>query len=56
MGDRHINLMAEFLLGFNLHKNFFKNKDCIDVGSWTGGTTLMLKHLGAAEVLALEEV
>lgn len=56
MGDRHINLVCEFMNGFDLPRDFFNGKSCIDVGSWTGGTTLMLKHLGATRVLALEEV
>lgn len=56
MGNRHVALIAEFMTGFGLERNFFKNKNCIDVGCWTGGTTLMLKHLGAHEVVALEEV
>ena len=56
MGDRHINLMAEFMTGFDLPRDFLQGKSCIDVGSWTGGTTLMLKSLGAGRVLALEEV
>ena len=56
MGDRHISLIAEFMTGFDLDHDFFKGKSCIDVGCWTGGTTLMLKHLGASEVIALEEV
>ena len=56
MGDRHINLVAEFMTGFDLTDSFFEAKDCIDVGSWTGGTTLMLKCLGADKVFALEEV
>jgi SAM-dependent methyltransferase len=52
MGDRHINLIAEFMTGFDLSRSFFERKSCIDVGSWTGGTTLMLKYLGASRVLA----
>jgi len=56
MGERHIKLIAEFMAGFSITQDHFKGKDVIDVGSWTGGTTLMLKHLGARNVLALEEV
>jgi len=56
MGNRHINLMAQFLVGFDIDISFFKNKKCIDVGSWTGGTLLVLKMLGASEILSLEEV
>lgn len=56
MGERHIKLIAEFMAGFSIPEGHFEGKDVIDVGSWTGGTTLMLKHLGARNVLALEEV
>jgi tRNA (mo5U34)-methyltransferase len=48
--------MAQFMLRYNLSMDFFAGKDVIDVGCWTGGTTLLLKALGANEVLALEEV
>lgn len=56
MGNRHLNLMAQFMLRYNLTLDHFKNKDIIDVGCWTGGTLLLLKALGANKVLALEEV
>tara|TARA_Y100000739_G_C20603512_1_gene464217 strand:+ start:229 stop:1179 length:951 start_codon:yes stop_codon:yes gene_type:complete len=56
MANRHIYMIAEFCEAFNLSDSFFNKKSCIDVGSWTGGTTLMLKHLGASNILCLEEV
>jgi tRNA (mo5U34)-methyltransferase len=56
MRDRHINLMAQFQIKYNLSKDYFVNKNVIDIGCWTGGTTLLLKALGANEILALEEV
>ncbi len=56
MGDRHVRVMAEFMAAYGLHDNWFDGKDVIDVGCWTGGTTFMLKALGARRVLALEEV
>ena len=56
MKDRHISLAAEFIEAFNLSDSHFDGKSVLDVGCWTGGTTLMLKMLGARRVLALEEV
>lgn len=56
MGDRHINLMAQFMVSYGLDDSHFQGKDVIDVGCWTGGTTLLLKLIGANHVLALEEV
>lgn len=56
MGKRHINLMAQFLTSNGLGLDHFQNKNVIDVGCWTGGTTLLLKAMGANKVLALEEV
>ena len=56
MGDRHLNLMAQFIVRHRLEFDHFLEKDVIDVGCWTGGTTLLLKFMGAARVLALEEV
>tara|TARA_R100000808_G_scaffold24873_1_gene58982 strand:- start:25199 stop:26089 length:891 start_codon:yes stop_codon:yes gene_type:complete len=56
MADRHINSMAQFMVKYNLPNTHFQDKDVLDVGCWTGGTTLMLKILGADHVLALEEV
>ena len=56
MGDRHLNMLAQFSVMYDLPEMYFKDKDIIDVGCWTGGTTLLLKMLGAGHVLALEEV
>lgn len=55
MRDRHIELMANFLSLFALSPEHFRGKDVLDVGCWTGGTTLLLAALGA-NVVALEEV
>ncbi|MDP5307542.1 DUF1698 domain-containing protein [Paracoccus spongiarum] len=56
MGIRHLRLMAEFLTGFGLPEDHFRGRRILDVGCWTGGTTLTLKMLGAAEILAIDEV
>jgi SAM-dependent methyltransferase len=55
MGDRHIELLANFLSLFPVTLDDFRGKHVLDVGCWTGGTTLLLATL-ARHVLALEEV
>jgi len=54
MGDRHINIIASFIddfgLPFDLHGKFV-----LDIGVWTGGTSLLLSAMGA-KVYAIEEV
>ncbi len=55
MGDRHVELMANFMALFGLSSEHFRGKDVLDVGCWTGGTTLLLAALGA-NVVAVEEV
>lgn len=55
MGDRHINLMTNFISLFPVTIENFKDKRVFDIGCWTGGTTLLLGSLGS-EVLAIEEV
>lgn len=56
MGDRHIRLMSEFHAGFGLAPDHFKDAQVLDIGCWTGGTTLSLKMLGAGAITAYEEV
>ena len=56
MGTRHLNLMAQFMVRYGLKPDHFADKRVLDVGCWTGGTTLLLKALGAADIRALEEV
>ena len=55
MGDRHINLMLRFLSIFPVSLSDLSNKSILDVGRWTGGTTLLLAALDN-HVLAIEEV
>lgn len=54
MGDRHIDILADFVDRFGLPLDL-GGKKILDVGVWTGGTSLILSALGA-EVTALEEV
>jgi len=55
MGNRHINLMNKFCELFDVDLDYFKDKKALDIGCWTGGTSLLLNALGA-EVTAIEEV
>ncbi|MGD0279121.1 MAG: DUF1698 domain-containing protein [Smithella sp.] len=55
MGDRHINEMANFMAIFPISFDDFKNSNVLDVGCWTGGTTMLLAALGS-RVVAIEEV
>ena len=55
MGDRHIDLLANFMTLFPVSVEDFENKDILDIGCWTGGTTLLLASL-KAKVSAIEEV
>ena len=55
MGNRHIDLLANFLTLFPVSLNDFKGKCVFDIGCWTGGTTLLLATL-ADKVHAIEEV
>jgi len=55
MGDRHIHLLANFVSLFPITLEDFNDKSVLDIGCWTGGTTLLLAALGT-EVFAIEEV
>lgn len=55
MGDRHINLLANFIALFPVSLEDFSDKHVFDIGCWTGGTTLLLATL-AKKVYAIEEV
>jgi len=54
MGDRHIDILSGFMDNFGLESDL-SGKKVLDIGVWTGGTSLLLAALGA-EVTALEEV
>jgi SAM-dependent methyltransferase len=55
MGDRHFNLLADFITLFPISIDDFKDKYVFDIGCWTGGTSLLLAALGS-KVFAIEEV
>ena len=55
MGNRHIDLLANFIEQFQLSPSDFAGKKVLDIGCWTGGTSLLLCALGA-NVVAVEEV
>ncbi|WP_027672777.1 class I SAM-dependent methyltransferase [Rheinheimera baltica] len=55
MGNRHVKLLSTFCDLFDVSLSYFSNKNILDVGCWTGGTTLLLHALGA-KVTAVEEV
>jgi 2-polyprenyl-3-methyl-5-hydroxy-6-metoxy-1,4-benzoquinol methylase len=55
MGNRHIDLLANFIEQFQLSPSDFAGKKVLDIGCWTGGTSLLLCALGAS-VVAVEEV
>ena len=54
LGDRHIELMKVFIDNFGLPREL-DDKKMLDVGPWTGGTSLLLAAMGA-HVEAVEEV
>ncbi len=55
MGDRHIDVLADFMALFPITIEDFRDKTVFDIGCWTGGTTLLLAALNS-RVLAIEEV
>jgi 2-polyprenyl-3-methyl-5-hydroxy-6-metoxy-1,4-benzoquinol methylase len=55
MGNRHLYLLATFMDMFGVPLKSLHGKRVLDVGCWTGGTSLLLHALGA-EVVAIEEV
>ncbi|MFG0256273.1 MAG: class I SAM-dependent methyltransferase [Phycisphaerales bacterium JB043] len=55
MHDRHIHLLASFMDGFGLSPDEIQGARILDIGCWTGGTSLLLAAMGA-HVHAIEEV
>jgi SAM-dependent methyltransferase len=55
MKDRHLSLLADFVELFPISLDDLRAKSVLDVGCWTGGTTLALAALGCT-VVAVEEV
>jgi SAM-dependent methyltransferase len=54
MGWRHIEILAHFVSDYGMPLDL-SGKKILDIGVWTGGTSLLLVAMGA-EVFALEEV
>ncbi len=55
MGDHHIRLVRDFCSMFPVTVDDFRDRDVLDIGVWTGGTSLVLAGLGS-RVVAVEEV
>lgn len=55
MGNRHLRLISVFIDSFHALPLSLVGKRVLDVGCWTGGTSLAFAAMGA-EVVAIEEV
>ena len=55
MGNRHVSIPAQFADQFKALPTDLMGKKILDIGVWTGGTSLLFSALGA-EVVAVEEV
>lgn len=55
MGNRHLYILAMFMDRFGHLGKDLRGKRVLDIGCWTGGTSLLLAAMGA-EVVALDEV
>lgn len=55
MKSRHVDVFVNFCKHFNITPEHFKGKAVLDIGSWTGGTALLLGAM-EAQVLSIEEV
>ncbi len=55
MGYRHIDILAAFMSLYGKPERDLTGKSVLDIGCWTGGTSLLLAAMGA-NVYAIEEV
>lgn len=55
MGNHHIALLATFIDHMGAIDQSLKGKRILDIGCWTGGTSLLLAAMGA-KVVAIEEI
>ena len=55
MGTRHIWMLSRFFDHFGIDPSSIRNLDILDVGSWTGGVSLILNKLGG-RILAIDEI
>lgn len=55
MKDRHISIIATFINDFKAIPLSLEGLKVLDIGCWTGGTSLLLCAMGA-QVVAIEEV
>ena len=55
MGERHITLLAQFIDVFHALPRNLSGCRVLDIGCWTGGTSLLLCAMGA-QVVAIDEV
>lgn len=55
MGSRHIRHLAEMIDRFGVLPTDLSGMQCLDIGCWTGGCSLLLNAMGA-RVVAVDEV
>lgn len=55
MENRHIDILATFMNEYGICGDDFNGRAILDIGCWTGGTSLLLAA-ARAEVFAIEEV